>query len=946
MSSPNFRLGRFQFRKDAEEGDDDDDDDVVHIVQETPPASKKRKSFETQRNAVVIFQTDSSDSGEENEASPPMTLRDPVASRKHVEEDSSFIESPAVRMDSKRRRKAVIISSDDDDEEDFEKASFSTKCRESNANDGNKPYDSLVSVSVSTASSRAKEDNIPPQWACNKCTLLNAGRMNVCIMCGERRSTKNKDWQCERCTFLNEGDGRECEMCGSVRSKDQRRSKPKKDARALVTRSKPSVRTHGNMYPSDRRPKTTRSVIGGVWTQRRRLQKKPKRSRRRVIKEESDDEDISEGIWDSEASETASSGREHADSDESSEEEEDQIEPLLKKCREIREKLDSKLNEDARVLIESVDLRGNLPHPLKKYQMFGLRWLYNLHHHGFSGILADQMGLGKTVQTCALLTSLRISAKQIRGPHLIVVPASVAHNWIRELKIWCPKLDVVLYHGSKQERVRLQPTLKRAGVVVATYTMFEKSSGSDDRRVLRKIRWNMLILDEGHCIKNAASGRTRNLRKLRSYCRLILTGTPIQNDLPELLAMLAFLMPSVFDPSAGQLATLFEDARTAKDDREVEHRIRSVKKIFRPFFLRRVKDNVLEDLAPKSERVEFLDMPEEQSKMYASVLRSADRILDDEKSVMTAADRKKARQRRVHIFSELRKAANHPLLLRQRFGRAGDKLARIAQELHSAGAFGFQCSVKRVREEIEERMSDFALHQMCSEYADDRPWLRTVLLSRASFGASAKFLWLRKHLPEMLRRGDRVLIFSQWTTILDILEVFLDTISIAYYRIDGSTAVSERQPLIDAYNAPGACVDVFLLSTRAGGMGINLTSANTVIMHDGDFNPQNDMQAQDRCHRIGQKRAVTIFRLITSKSVDVQIMRIADRKRSLHNALLLSPTPKERRSTCVGKSTEHADIATALEAAVNGNRPDRARASAEEAKGSGSPSWDEGGSQE
>lgn len=142
----------------------------------------------------------------------------------------------------------------------------------------------------------------------------------------------------------------------------------------------------------------------------------------------------------------------------------------------------------------------------------------------------------------------------------------------------------------------------------------------------------------------------------------------------------------------------------------------------------------------------------------------------------------------------------------------------------------------------------------------------------------------------MLSRGDRVLIFSQWTTILNIMETFLDILGFAYFRIDGSTPVTERQPLIDAFNKAGCAVNIFLLSTRAGGMGINLTSANVVVMHDIDFNPQNDMQAQDRCHRIGQTREVTVVRLIVRGTVDEQIQRIADRKRVLHRALLMSPS--------------------------------------------------------
>ena len=199
----------------------------------------------------------------------------------------------------------------------------------------------------------------------------------------------------------------------------------------------------------------------------------------------------------------------------------------------------------------------------------------------------------------------------------------------------------------------------------------------------------------------------------------------------------------------------------------------------------------------------------------------------------------------------------------------------------------------RVLNEIEENCSDFYLHCMCKDYASIRPWLSSVTLPDEAILESAKFVWLKENLPKMLNQGDRVLIFSQWTTILDIMETFLDILGLGYFRIDGSTPVTERQPLIDAFNKTGAAVNIFLLSTRAGGMGINLTSANVVVMHDIDFNPQNDMQAQDRCHRIGQTREVKVVRLIVRGTVDEQIQRIAQRKRVLHRALLMSPSKRK-----------------------------------------------------
>jgi SWI/SNF-related matrix-associated actin-dependent regulator 1 of chromatin subfamily A len=279
----------------------------------------------------------------------------------------------------------------------------------------------------------------------------------------------------------------------------------------------------------------------------------------------------------------------------------------------------------------------------------------------------------------------------------------------------------------------MQHKLKNYDVVVATYTMFERASGSDDRAEFRRIQWDLLVCDEGHSIKNAASSRklvfvrgvftlsrsitsstrisvqlklqlptsntgTKNLKKLRAECRVILTGTPVQNDLPELLAMLVFLMPKIFDESQHQLVDLFEAARQKERNEEDEEeereeqkrvleRLVKVRQVLDPFVLRRVKETVLKDLAPKQERVVLLEPTKVQSKLYNATARLASRKIRKSKQSSERALRKV----RIHMFTELRKMSNHPLLLRRRYEDT-EMLKRLAQELHIAGAFGGDCS--------------------------------------------------------------------------------------------------------------------------------------------------------------------------------------------------------------------------------------------------------------
>ncbi|KAJ8528682.1 hypothetical protein ON010_g14647 [Phytophthora cinnamomi] len=522
---------------------------------------------------------------------------------------------------------------------------------------------------------------------------------------------------------------------------------------------------------------------------------------------------------------------------------------------------------------------------LKPYQVVGVNWLLLLHENKVSGVLADEMGLGKTVQTISfllLLKSLENSDKSAAGPHLVV-------------------LRVVTYHGSKDHRRDLEETLDSDDfdILLTTYAYFERDTCQEERAFLRSFQFGYMILDEGHSIKNSNTSRFKRITALRARTRLVLSGTPIQNKLNELLTMLSFLMPRMFDHGSDELLSFFDGNEQKKCEK--------VRKILAPFILRREKKYVLSQLVPKTVSVELIKVGDEQRKAYTGLLESVVKRRDAQTALKAAAkERKKNKskdqkaERRLRelmdsyaappggepsamsIFTQLRKAANHPVLLRRHFV-SDEVLETMSRCLHRAEAFGNQCSMSRVRQELES-YSDFELHDLCVQYgAIDE--LRKLQLPMETLLASAKFDYLRKLLPKLQEEGHRVLIFSQWTKLLDLLEVLMSHMDYRYLRLDGSTDVQERQGLIDTYNEDKG-IFVFLLSTRAGGLGINLTAADTVILHDLDFNPTSDEQACDRCHRIGQTKPVSIYKLVSENTVDHDIYKLGESKTELNHKIL------------------------------------------------------------
>lgn len=312
---------------------------------------------------------------------------------------------------------------------------------------------------------------------------------------------------------------------------------------------------------------------------------------------------------------------------------------------------------------------------------------------------------------------------------------------------------------------------------------------------------------------------------------------------------------------------------------------RKLKQLFAPFVLRRKKVDVLQQILPPKERhVEFVELDPSARAIY-------DSILEDH------VNRKKAGagmgMSSGHLFTQLRKASHHPLLLRTKYKSKSEK-DHLARCFHQYGAFqGEGCTRERVSDELEG-MSDFNIHVLAHQLLSENPIgraddLERYILSEADLFSSAKCERLRTLLPSLVEGGHRVLIFSVWTTCLDLLSCLMDTLGLSYRRMEGSTPVSERQALMDEFNTDTS-IQVFLLSTKACGLGINLTSADVCIMHDLDFNPFNDLQAEDRCHRIGQKRPVSVYKLVAKATVDEDIYQMQERKFNMNAAIMESQT--------------------------------------------------------
>ncbi|XP_017324361.1 SWI/SNF-related matrix-associated actin-dependent regulator of chromatin subfamily A containing DEAD/H box 1A isoform X2 [Ictalurus punctatus] len=538
------------------------------------------------------------------------------------------------------------------------------------------------------------------------------------------------------------------------------------------------------------------------------------------------------------------------------------LKQLMNKCESIARKM----TKDITKVIENG--MGSMKQPitlnsklkLQPYQLIGLKWLILLHQHNLSGILADEMGLGKTIQAISFLAYLH--QKGIKGPHLITVPSSTVDNWVRELELWCPSLKVIVYYGSVEDRKYLRHDILNNqvefNVIVSTYNL--TIGNESDRSLFRKLKLQCAVFDEGHMLKNMNSLRYCHLMTINAEQRLLLTGTPLQNNLLELISLLNFIMPSMFSSSTSQISKMFSTKSSEEESSFHKDRIAQAKLIMKPFILRRVKSEVLKELPPKVEKIEMCPMSDAQQQLYDGLFSRLKNTANGEKQELS------------NVMMQLRKMANHPLLHRQYY--TTEKLAAMSRAMLKEPTH-FDADPALIQEDMEV-MSDFELHNLCKEYSS----ISRFQLEKNLLLDSGKFSLLTKLLAKLKEKGDRAVLFSQFTMVLDIVEILLKHLGHQYVRLDGSTPMAERIGLIDKYNTDPE-IFVFLLSTRAGGQGINLASANVVILHDIDCNPFNDKQAEDRCHRMGQSRTVQVIKLISKDSIEACMLRLGQEKLKL-----------------------------------------------------------------
>ncbi|KAL2169092.1 hypothetical protein VTG60DRAFT_6514 [Thermothelomyces hinnuleus] len=662
---------------------------------------------------------------------------------------------------------------------------------------------------------------------------------------------------------------------------------------------------------------------------------------------------------------------------------------------------------------------------MRDYQLEGLTWMYEICIQGMSGILADEMGLGKTVQTISLIALLREQENYL-GPHLIVAPLSTLSNWMDEFHQWVPSIPVVMYHGTPQQRNEIfktkimrhihggRPT-EKFPVVCTSYEMVLK-----DRAALSKINWEFIIIDEGHRMKNFDSKLFRELKSFTSATRLLITGTPLQNNLKELWSLLNFLLPKIFrDWEAFESWFDFSDLEDEEGteefiaDKTKQELVKKMHIVLQPLLLRRVKADVAKYLPKKREYVLYAPMTKEQTDLYNVIndknidtraylehkvverltaatnskassptlspraTRSSSVKQEPEAesesvttkskpaaakpkdvippaknafSLMMGKARPQGRPPKASPPSQQAPAEPSPKQTRREAKRKSppeaespapksakssrqstpqstrdrsrktrqsykeddsdddlldddefeaklakklaDEDAEAAEEVLDEEEFERAHTLEVAKREIANKKLGNPLLQLrlvCnSPHNFYNPWASDsgVPIDESIVTASGKMLLLDRLLPALFERGHKVLIFSQFKTQLDILEDYCTELrKWRVCRIDGGVAQEDRRVQIREFNTDPD-LKIFLLSTRAGGQGINLASADTVILFDSDWNPQQDLQAQDRVHRIGQTRPVIVYRLATKGTVEEELLMSADAKRRLEKLVI------------------------------------------------------------
>ncbi|KAL5361741.1 SNF2 family N-terminal domain-containing protein [Aspergillus floccosus] len=577
---------------------------------------------------------------------------------------------------------------------------------------------------------------------------------------------------------------------------------------------------------------------------------------------------------------------------------------------------------------------------MRQYQLEGLEWLKSLWMNGLCGILADEMGLGKTVQAISLIAFFK--EKKVSGPFLVAAPLSTVSNWVDEFARWAPSIKTVLYHGSRDERAEIRRKYmnlkdQRSMDFPVVCTSYEICM--NDRKFLAQYQWRYIIVDEGHRLKNMNCRLIKELLTYNSANRLLITGTPLQNNITELWSLLHFLLPEIFnDLNSFQSWFDFSSMLDSNGQGDVLERrkrtlVSTMHSILKPFLLRRVKTDVETSLPKKREYILYAPLTAEQKELYREILNGTGRqyleekarerltakneILSRSSSLKRSVDSSRAstpnkslkssrdstpastasstrRRRGPQSYKELSDREFNSRL--RKIERGFDEDLNVAEDNEGQVETDLEeieraKTIKLAKKEIAQkkmqnpvmqaRLACNSPHNFYWPWGEDPAGIDESLVT-----ASGKMLLLDCLVSCLLKKGHKILIFSQFKTQLDILQDWaIQLRSWNCCRIDGAISQSDRREQIKAFNTDPK-FKIFLLSTRAGGQGINLMAADTVILYDSDWNPQQDLQAQDRAHRIGQTKPVIVYRLATKGTVEQTLLEKADSKRRLERLVI------------------------------------------------------------
>jgi SWI/SNF-related matrix-associated actin-dependent regulator of chromatin subfamily A member 5 len=476
------------------------------------------------------------------------------------------------------------------------------------------------------------------------------------------------------------------------------------------------------------------------------------------------------------------------------------------------------------------------------------------------------MGLGKTFQTLAFISHLKASG--LPGPHLVVTPLAVLQNWVNECKRFTPQLSIIKIHGSQVERDRLKDDVAVRTCGYDVYLTTFDTVRSEEAFFTETFLFHTVTVDEGHRLKNPACAMNRSLARLRCPFRLLLTGTPLQNHLGELCALLNYILPGVLTHEA---MSTFESAACSVTGHMDRAAITQARQLLDCLMIRRVKAQVETSLMPKIEFLLRAPLTSLQRHYYRAVLLKEDADLVA-RGLMT-------RNQLINKMMQLQKICNHPKCLvfsidRERANASKLAAANIGSEFTK---FAGNTSIGDVRFEQETRQREAALRALSGD---------TLV------GASGKLQLLDRLLFKLKAAGSRVLLFSHYTLTLDVLEEYARTrwgaLGTAFMRLDGDTNRIDREMDMRMFNTAGSSVFLYLISTRAGGLGINLASADVVVLYDISYNPHVDLQAQDRAHRIGQTKQVQVYRIVAESSFEERVLMRARQKMMLDGLVMKS----------------------------------------------------------